>query len=39
MEHIHNEAVLAFLKAHEDGPGVRRFLRENKAAFEDEFGG
>ena len=28
MEHIHNEAVLAFLKAHQNRPGVRRFIAE-----------
>ena len=28
MEHIHNETVLAFLKAHQDEPGVRRFIQE-----------
>ncbi|MGB6919249.1 MAG: hypothetical protein WBF96_12070 [Phycisphaerae bacterium] len=28
MEHIHNETVLAFLKAHEDMPGVKRFIQE-----------
>lgn len=26
MDHIHNEAVLAFLEAHKDRPGVKRFL-------------
>ena len=28
MEHIHNETVLAFLKAHEGEPGVQRFIQE-----------
>lgn len=28
MDHVHNEAVLAFLKAYQDEPGVKRFLAE-----------
>ncbi len=28
MNHIHNEAVLAFLTTHEDNPNVKRFIRK-----------
>jgi len=34
MEHIHNETVLAFLKAHEDHPNVQRFLEKQKREIE-----
>lgn len=34
MEHIHNEAVLAFFKAHEDHPNVQRFLEKQKREIE-----
>ena len=41
MDHIHNEAVLAFMQAHKDNPNVQRFLAEQKLAIEElnkEFG-
>ncbi|MBN2316301.1 MAG: hypothetical protein JXM79_20400 [Sedimentisphaerales bacterium] len=34
MDHIHNEAVLAFLQAHKDNPNVQRFLAKEKDAME-----
>ncbi len=34
MEHIHNEAVLAFLQAHKDNSNVQRFLAKQKEAME-----
>ena len=34
MNHIHNEAVLAFLQAHEDNSDVQRFLAKQKRAIE-----
>ena len=34
MDHIHNEAVLAFLHAHEDNPNVQRFLVKQKQAMD-----
>jgi hypothetical protein len=34
MDHIHNEAVLAFLQAHNDNPNVQRFLAKKKQTIE-----
>ena len=34
MDHIHNEAVLAFLQVHKDNPNVQRFLAKQKLAIE-----
>ena len=34
MDHIHNEAVLAFLQAHKGNPNVKRFLAKQKLAIE-----
>ena len=34
MDHIHNEAVLAFLQVHKDNPNVQRFLAKQKQAIE-----
>ena len=34
MDHIHNEAVLAFLQAHKHNPNVQRFLAKKKLAVE-----
>ena len=30
MDHIHNETVLGFLKAHRDNKNIKRFLREQQ---------
>lgn len=30
MDHIHNETVVGFLKAHRDNPNIKRFLREQQ---------
>ncbi len=35
MDHIHNEAVLAFLQAYKDHPNVQRFLTRQKRAIEE----
>ena len=35
MDHIHNEAVLAFMQAHNDNPNVQRFLAKQKLAIEE----
>jgi hypothetical protein len=35
MDHIHNEAVLAFMQAHNDNPNVQRFLEKQKRAIEE----
>ena len=35
MDHIHNEAVLAFLQAHKDNPNMQRFLAKQKLAIEE----
>ena len=35
MDHIHNEAVLAFMQAHKDNPNVQRFLAKQKPAIEE----
>ncbi|MFC1604832.1 hypothetical protein ACFL5F_07375 [Planctomycetota bacterium] len=32
MDHIHNEAVLAFMQMHKDNPNVQRFLAKQKRA-------
>ena len=34
MDHIHNEAVLAFLQTHKDNPNVQGFLAKQKRAIE-----
>jgi len=30
MDHIHNETVLGFIKAHRDNPNIKRFIKEQK---------
>ncbi len=35
MDHIHNEAVLAFMQMHKDNPNVQRFLAKQKLAIEE----
>jgi hypothetical protein len=35
MDHIHNEAVLAFLQAHKGNPNVQRFLVKQKLGIEE----
>ncbi|MHC4328246.1 MAG: hypothetical protein ACYSWW_09025 [Planctomycetota bacterium] len=35
MGHIHNETVLAFLRAHKHNPNVQRFLAKQKLAIEE----
>ena len=35
MDHIHNEAVLAFLQAYKDNANVQRFLTRQKRAIEE----
>jgi len=35
MDHIHNEAVLAFMQAHNDNPNVQRFLAKQKLGIEE----
>jgi len=34
MDHIHNEAVLAFMQAHNDNPNVQRFFAKQKLSIE-----
>ena len=35
MDHIHNEAVLAFMQMHKDNPNVQRLLAKQKRAIEE----
>ena len=35
MDHIHNEAVLAFMQMHKDNPNVQRLLAKKKLAIEE----
>ena len=34
MDHIHNEAVLAFLQVHKDNPNIQRFLAKKNRSIE-----
>jgi len=34
MDHIHNEAVLAFMQMHKDNPNVQRLLAKKNRAIE-----